>query len=153
MKKRFAGFVFLFFASMSTHVVAEEALLLPVPMRTVFAGQSLDEAELTVKLFYVSESSRRNYVFENEQLDRMEAARTLPAGKPILLNAIKKFEDVKKGRPLKAVYQSGVIEIQGLLSPTSSGSIGQVIEARNTTSGGIVKVEISSNGTLMVIGK
>lgn len=153
MKKRFPGFTFLILASMSTHVVADETLLLPVPMRTVFVGQSLDEAELTVKLFYVSESSRRNYVVENEQLSRMEAARTLPVGKPILLNAIRKLLDVKKGRPVKAVYQSGDIEIQGLLSPTSSGSIGQVIEARNTTSGGIVKVEVSSNGTLMVIGK
>jgi flagellar basal body P-ring formation protein FlgA len=133
--------------------LAQERQLLPVPLRTIFPGQALVGGDFTLKLFTVSAQSRRSFVFEQGQLSDMEAARTLVAGKPIALGSLRVIEDIKKGQPTKAIYNSGGIEIQGLLMPLTGGSVGQTIEARNASSGGIVKVQILEDGTLAVIGK
>ncbi len=132
---------------------AQENRLLPVPIRTIFAGQALIASDITMRLFTVSDQSRRSFVFEQVQLVDMEAARTLAVGKPIALGSLRATEDIKKGQPTKAVYNSGGIEIQGVLMPLTGGSEGQTIEARNASSGGIVKVQVLTDGTLAVIGK
>lgn len=132
---------------------AAEPLLMPVPSRTIFSGESINESDLTMKLFNVSEASRKTYVTDVGQFSRLVAARTLLAGKPVALHSLRNMEDVKKGQHVKAVYYSGVIEIQAILQPLSGGSIGQIIEARNAASGGIVKAQIAPDGSLIVIGK
>ena len=138
---------------MTLTVCAQETLLMPVPVRPIYPGQILDEAEFTMKLFTVPNSSRAVYAFEMQQISSKEAVRTLAEGKPVNLRAIRAIEDVKKGQPTKAVYTSESIEIQGMLVPLTGGSVGQVVEARNAASGGIVKALVIGGGTLLVTGK
>jgi flagellar basal body P-ring formation protein FlgA len=132
---------------------ASETLLIPVPVRTIYAGEIVNNADLTMKLFSVSETSRKTYATEVDQFSRMEAARVLIAGKPVSLRSLRNMEDVKKGQMVKAVYLNGVIEIQTTLLPLSNGSIGDIIEARNAGSGNTVRAQIASDGSLIVIGK
>lgn len=132
---------------------ATETLLIPVPLRTIYVGESVNNADLTMKMFSVSETSRKTYAIDVDQFSRMEAARVLIAGKPVSLRSLRNIEDVKKGQQVKAIYFNGVIEIQAMLLPLSNGSIGDVIEAKNVGSGNTVKAQIASDGSLIVIGK
>ncbi len=142
---------FLFAVLGTAH--AQEATLLPVPIGPVFPGQRLDQAGVTEKLFTASAASRQTYVFGRDQLDHMEAARVLQAGKPIPLRSLRLAEDVKKGQAVKAVYNQGSIEIQGLLMPLGGGSSGQMIDARNISSNEIIRARVLPDGSLLVIGK
>jgi flagella basal body P-ring formation protein FlgA len=139
------------FASLTAS--AQDATLMPVPTAPVFPGQRLDQAEIQDKLFTASAASRQTYVFDRDQLDHMEAAKVLLAGKPIPLRSLRLVEDVKKGLAVKAVYNQGSIEIQGLLVPLGGGSSGQMIDARNISSNEIVKAKVLPDGSLLVIGK
>ncbi len=130
--------------------IAGEEVLLPVPESSVFAGQRLSASQFTLKLFIVSHSSRQSYVFDVKQLARMQALRTLVAGKPIALRSLRLIDDVSKGRPTKAYYVSDTIEIQGMVIPLASGSSGEIIDARNAASQEIVKAEVMADGTLLV---
>jgi flagellar basal body P-ring formation protein FlgA len=153
MTKWLSSIISCVLLGMPLQVLAQEAQLMPVPAQTIYPGQSLDAAEFVMKLFNVPDSSRTTYVFAKEQVSGKEAIRTLAMGKPIALRSIRTLEDVKKGVPTKAIYSAGSIEIQGLLVPLSGGTIGQTVEARNTTSGGIVKALIVTGGSLLVVGK
>lgn len=132
---------------------AQEAQLMPVPLRPIYPGETLKQSDFTLKLFNVNTAFRTAYVFEPSQFVRMEAVRTLGVGKPVLLRSIRTVEDVKKGQPTKAVYSSSTIEIQGTLVPLSGGSVGDAIEARNPVSGAVVRAIVSEDGTLLVVAK
>lgn len=143
--------VFLF--GMAHHANAQEAQLMPVPLRAIYPGEILESSNFTMKLFNVTPALRASYVFEQNQYERKEAVRTLAVGKPFLLQSIRTAEDVKKGQPTKAIYSSNTVEIQGTLVPLTGGSVGEVIEARNPASGGVVKAIVADGGTLLVIAK
>ena len=132
---------------------AQETAAIPVPVRPIFPGQSLNSAEITTKLFYMPDASRSSYVTNKDQLIGKEALQTLSAGKPIALRLIRLTEDVKKGQPTKAIYSSGTIEIQGKLVPLINGTVGQVVQARNTSSGSVVNAMVMEDGTLLVVEK
>lgn len=126
---------------------------MPVPTRSIFPGESLFASDFILKLFIVNEALRKSYVFEQQQFERMEATRTLQAGKPVLLRWIRTAEDVRKGQPTKTLYSSATIEIQGMLVPLSGGSVGQMVEARNPASGSVVRALVMDDGTLLVPSK
>jgi flagellar basal body P-ring formation protein FlgA len=134
-------------------VQAQNVQALPVPNRTIFPGESLKPSDFVKKLFNVNEGMRQAYAFDENQFDSMETARTLAAGKPVLLRSIRILEQVKKGQPTRAVYSVNAIEIQGTLVPLANGSVGQTVEARNTASGAIVHAVVQQDGTLQVISK
>jgi flagellar basal body P-ring formation protein FlgA len=141
-------------ASQSISIVqAQNAELLPVPVRSIFPGETLQQSDFAMKLFQVTEAQRLSFAFELGQLQDMEAARTLAVGKPIPLRAIKTVEDVQKGQPAAAIYVADTVEIQGTLVPLTGGSSGQTIEARNPASGSIVRAKVMANGKLMVLAK
>ena len=136
-----------------TAALAQDTLSMPVPLRTIYPGQNVDAVDIGKKLFTVPDVSRSTYVLQNEQLAGKEAVRTLAAGKPIPLSFVRTKEDVKKGQPTKAIYNSGTIEIQGMLMPLTGGTVGQVVQARNAASGHTVNALVLDGGTLLVVGK
>jgi flagellar basal body P-ring formation protein FlgA len=152
--RKFLPFSLAFLLSgMVQSTMAQEAQLMPVPVRSIFPGESLDDSDFTLKLFNVTDALRKSYAFERNQFIRMEAVRTLVVGKPVLLRSIRTAEDVRKGQPTKAIYTSATVEIQGNLVPLTGGSAGETIEARNPASGSIVRAVVKEDGTLLVLTK
>ena len=153
MRKLFSFSFVLLCVAFAQQARAQDAQLMPVPLRPIYPGESLKQSDFTMKLFNVSPPLKSVYVFNSSQFARMEAVRTLSTGKPVLLKSIRTAEDVKKGQPTKAVYSSDTIEIQGTLVPLTGGSVGEAIDARNPVSGGVVRAVIIEGGTLLVLAK
>lgn len=153
MLKFFAVVIVLFQLMLVQQGQAQQAQLMPVPVRPIYPGESLKQSDFSMKLFSVSPALRTAYVFDQNQFVHMEAVRTLARGKPVLLKSIRSAEDVKKGQPTKALYSSDTIVIQGTLVPLSGGSVGEAIDARNPASGGVVRAVIVEGGTLLVLAK
>lgn len=134
-------------------VAFAETMALPVPTRTIFPGQVIQDADFTQKDFEVSDVAKLNFVVSLEQMQNKEAGKILPVGKAIPLAALAKANDVRKGREAVAHFVADGIDIQGVLSPLRDGVAGEKIPCRNPSSGLIVDALVMADGSLSVSEK
>jgi len=130
-----------------------ETMALPVPLRTIFPGQTITDADFVQKEFDVSAVAKLNFVLTVDQTQHKQAAKILFIGKPIPIAAMVKANDVRKGQETIARFSADGIEIQGALSPLSDGVVGQIVPCRNLTSGIIVDALVMADGSLSVSEK
>ena len=130
-----------------------ETMALPVPTRTIFPGQIIQEADFSQKDFEVSDVAKLNFVTSLDQMDNKEAAKVLPVGKAIPLAALTKANDVRKGKETMAHFVADGIDIQGVLSPLRDGVAGQIVPCRNPSSGLTVDAMVLADGSLSVSEK
>ena len=123
---------------------------LPVPSVTLYPGDAIGAEAVVMKAFNGNESIWRNYALETTALEGKFARRTLVAGSPIALAAIKDREVVKRGVAAKAIFQSGGLEITAQLMPLESGANGDVIAVRNLESGLTLRATVLADGSLLV---
>jgi flagella basal body P-ring formation protein FlgA len=79
-----------------------------------------------------------------------EAKRTLAAGKPIPLNALKAPDVVKRGQLARAVYRTQGLEITTSLTPLEDAPAGAIVKARNPETGITVEALVAPGGELLV---
>jgi flagellar basal body P-ring formation protein FlgA len=132
------------------HAVNAETLRIPVPVRTITAGEQINSVEFQEKLFEVSPIAKKNYVVQQAQLSNMEAFRTLRAGKPIPLAFLRKRVDVWKGKTTVARFDSFGVQIVGQLVPLRDGYEGEIIPCKNLASGLSINATVMVDGTLSV---
>ncbi len=130
-----------------------ETMALPVPTRTIFPGQAIQDADFAQKDFEVSDIAKLNFVVSLDQMQDKEAAKILPVGKAIPLAALAKANDVRKGKEAIAHFIANGIDIQGVLSPLRDGVAGQVVPCRNPSSGLTVDALVMADGSLSVSEK
>lgn len=135
------------FASTPSH---GETLSLPVPIKTIYPKSVVRAEDFTFKEYEVNDIAKRNFVVSLSQLEQQTAARSLPAGRPIPLRALKRTADIMKGQQAVARYVSEGIEIQGILVPEQDGLVGEVVKARNPETGVVLFARVASDGTLTV---
>lgn len=135
---------------MCATAASAEVLSLPVPVRTIFPNDQIAASDFVMKEFVVNESIKRNYLLTPNGVERSVAMRVLPAGKPIVLRALRRKADVEKGKGVMARYVSGGVEIQGFLIPEQDGTAGQVIKAKNPQTGVVVPALVHTDGSLLV---
>jgi flagella basal body P-ring formation protein FlgA len=127
-----------------------DILDMPVPSRTFYPGEKLVVSEFQKKEFSVNETASKNYVLTNDQLVKMEALRTLTAGKPVALSSIRRESEVVKGSQISTIYQDLGITIQSKMTALQDGAIGATITARNPATGQIVQGRVKAGGILEV---
>jgi flagellar basal body P-ring formation protein FlgA len=76
------------------------------------------------------------------------ALRTLVAGQPIPRNALREPYAVRQGKMVPLIFQSGNITITGVAVALESGSVGEMISARNPDSGISVRGIVLADGSL-----
>lgn len=76
------------------------------------------------------------------------ARRTLLPGQPIPKNALREPYAIHQGKTVTLVFQSGSITITGVALALESGSVGELINARNPDSGATVRGVILADGSL-----
>ena len=75
------------------------------------------------------------------------------AGKPIALSALKQPDAVTRGKPARAHFRAGGLEISTLLVPLDDAAAGETVSARNPQSGVIIEALVLESGELMVEAK
>ena len=130
-----------------------EIVTMPVPLQTIYPGQPLRPEDFLLKSFSVNDVARQNFAIRIDQLLDKEPVTVLMSGRPIALKSIKQADDVKSGKLTVARFVEDGIEIQGVLMPRQNGSAGQIIEARNPTTGVVLNVMVLADGTLSVAEK
>lgn len=126
---------------------------LPVPTVTILPGQLIVPDQLTARAFQTSPRSLAGIATEAEQIVGREARRRLTAGRPVPLGSLGTPLAIRRGAPATAVYQEDGFSISTAAIALEDGAVGDVIDARATETGTVIKVEVQADGQLAVIGE
>jgi flagella basal body P-ring formation protein FlgA len=123
---------------------------LPVLTVTLYPGDALSPAMLTDKKFSGNDKVFAAYVHRPEQVTGKFARRTLVAGLPIAVAAIKDRDVVLQGQAAMALFEADGLSISTTLLALESGAAGDLIKARNPDSGVTVTAIAQGDGTLRI---
>ena len=126
---------------------------LPVPRVTIYPGDLLTPDVLRLRRFKERATRGLPVVRLPDEVVGKVAKRTLLRGKLIALHALREPHVVQKGQQVRVVYVSGALTISTLATSLRSGSLGQLIQARNIDSGKIISGVVMENGTLRLGGR
>jgi len=124
--------------------------LLPVPARTITAGEVINADALTERKFRTTPRSLQGVATMKDEITGKEARRSLRAGRPIPLSALIKPLAVRQGEKVTASYEEEGLSISTELLALEDGSTGDMISLRNVTTGIIVRAEVLDGGKLAV---
>lgn len=127
-----------------------EDVILAVPSVTIYPGDVVGDEQLVERAFALGTFGKFPIAQDRSMLVGKVARRTLLPGKPIPLNGVKDPDVVSRGGSVLAIYKSGGLTISSVVQPLRSGGVGDIIEARNTDSGKIIRGAIQPDGTLRV---
>lgn len=125
---------------------------LPVPVSTILPGQVIAAEQLTQRAFRTSPQSLVGIATEPEQIVGLAARRRLQAGKPVPLRGLGQPVMVKRNAPLMATYEEEGFTISTPVLALADGAAGDVINARATATGAVLKVRVLPDGGVEVVG-
>lgn len=123
---------------------------LPVPAETIYPGQAITAAQLTGRKFQTTANSLNGIATDESEITGQEALRRLPAGKPIPLSALHAAMTVKRGATAVASYDDAGLSISMPVTILQDGAAGDVIDARNMSTGALIKVVVLADGGVKV---
>lgn len=126
---------------------------LPVPAATIYPGQAIEAAHLTSRKFQTTPQSLSGIATDEEQIVGKETRRRLIAGRPISLASLTEPVAIRRGAPGVAFYREDGFSISTPVIALQDGSSGEIIDARATSNGAVIKVEVRPNGDLVVLGE
>lgn len=113
---------------------AEELAEMLVPRRALAAGETIAGADLVVRRVPTAEL-RPDMLVAAEELVGRQAARALPAGRPLRARDVAAPDLVRRGDPVRLVYAAGGLEITAAGVALGAGRAGDPVEVRNAASG------------------
>jgi flagellar basal body P-ring formation protein FlgA len=134
----------------AAHDAAAGTHALLVPVKTIYPGEAVTAVAMAEKLYTLDDALLSNWVTAAQQVRGKQARRTLAAGKPIALTALKTPDAVLRGRPARATYRAPGLEIATTLVPLDDAAAGEQVSARNPETGIVVEAEVLANGELLV---
>jgi flagella basal body P-ring formation protein FlgA len=138
-------------AAVASGAAAEPVIAsLPVPRATIYPGDAIAAEILATREFRQLAGGARAYHTSADDLAGKLARRTLLAGQPVPIDAVRKPELVTQGRTYPMLYRSGGLTIAGTGVPLQSASAGDMINVRNPETGIIVKGRVQADGTIAV---
>jgi flagella basal body P-ring formation protein FlgA len=127
-----------------------EDILLAVPNVTLYPGDVITDAQIVERAFAPGTTGKLPVAEQRSAVVGKVTRRTLLPGKPIPLHGLKDPDAVTRGGAIIAMFKAGGLTITSTVTPLRSGQVGDIIEARNTDSGQIIRGVIQADGTLRV---
>ena len=126
-----------------------EKRTLPVPAVNIIAGDVIKDEMLEERQF---NAGQPNFAVIESRLAVVgqAARRTLIAGYPIPINAVEDVKIVKRGVPVRVVFEDAGLSIVTLGSPLQSAGVGALVRVRNIDTGTIVMGVVQPDGSVRV---
>lgn len=124
--------------------------LLPVPSAAISAGEIISASDLTQRKFQTTARSLSGIATEADEITGKQARRRLLPGRPVPLSALARPMAVQRGAKVTAAYEEAGLSISTQVIALQDGAAGDVIDARNPTTGAIVRAEVLPSGSLAV---
>lgn len=123
---------------------------LPVPADTIYPGQAIAASQLMMRKFQTTDTSLSGIATDADAITGKEARRRLPAGKPIPLSVLQTPLAVRRGATAAASYDEDGLSISTTVTILQDGAVGDIIDARNMSTGAVIKVVVLADGSVKV---
>lgn len=133
--------------------ICETALLLPVPAVTIYPGDNIAEASLVTRAFPAQNAWINIMIAAQDGAVGKIARRTLPAGSPIPIDAVRSAYVVTRGQSVTLVYRLGTLTITASGLALQSAGEGERLAVRNSDSGRTVSGMVQADHTVQVENK
>lgn len=123
---------------------------LPVPVQTIYPGQAIRASQLMARKFQTTATSLNGIATDAREITGKEARRRLSAGQPIPLSVLQAPLSVRRGATSLASYDDDGLSISTPVTILQDGATGDVIDARNMSTGAVIKVVVLADGSVKV---
>jgi flagella basal body P-ring formation protein FlgA len=131
--------------------IASAADEMIVPAVTLYPGDKISSEQLLVKQKPAYLQPVQMLVQQVDQMVGKTPVRVLPAGKPVLTSFLALPKLVKPGTTIRTYFQSGGITILGVAQSLQAGSYGDLVQARNLSSGVVITGYVQHDGSLRIM--
>ena len=123
----------------------------PVVVTTSFIekGEEIEPTDVENRLMYIDPSKMGRILSFSEVVGKV-ATRRIEAGQIIEAGMVKRPILVRRGELVRFLLKEGCMEIEGVAKAMRSGSLGDIIELKNLSSGRIFSGEVIGRGRVMV---
>lgn len=121
---------------------------LPVPRVTLSPGDIITAEHLTPRAFIAHTVSHATIFGDQAPLIGKVVRRTLRAGYPVPINAVREPFLVNAGKASPVVFETGGLSISINAIALDNGSAGDVVKLRNPDSGVIIQGLVDQSGTV-----
>lgn len=146
-----AKLLLLLFAALIGGVAAraDTTVRVPVPVVTIYPGDQFTAGMLTEREF-LQLAHASSVIRDPAALIGKTARRTLLAGQPILMDAIREPSAIKQGVSVLMKFEADGLSITGRGVPLRSAVVGEMVELRNPDTGAIVRGLVTEDGSVSV---
>lgn len=123
---------------------------LVVPTRTIYPGETITTAVLSMRGFDLREGQSVAFVRLPDTLEGKVARRTLLANQPIAVQAIEEPRLALVGRQVRVEFREGGLQITTFGSVLQAGSLGDTISVRILDGGRTVFGVVQRDGSIRV---
>lgn len=127
-----------------------QRITVPLPAVTIYPGDLI-----TRELIVEREVVWRGSVYKSFHTDTVAivgkvAARVLPAGRAVPLNAVREPYVFKEGQRVALTFGAGGLHITGAGVATQPGVVGQTVGIKNIDTGRVVRGTVMADGSVVV---
>ena len=134
-------------------LAAAPANMLPVPVITIYPGDTILNTYLVDREFSSNEEALRGGIIDSRlALVGKLARRTLLPGVPIPSNAIADPNAISNGEKVRVVFNQDGLVIETYAIALQAGHVGQVVSVRNSDSGMTISGIVQADGSVRVGG-
>lgn len=134
----------------TSHAFAAEERILPVPVVTIYPGDTINESMLKDRTFPATYRFRTAVVESPRVLTGKTARRTLLPGEPIPMNAVDDPKLVTRGMQTAILFEEGGLSIVGVGIPLQSGTLGETVQVKNVDSGRVIMGRVQADGRIRI---
>jgi flagella basal body P-ring formation protein FlgA len=129
-----------------------QAVELPVPRVTVYPGAAIESDHLTKRAFVARTVALGTIFADTSAVVGKVATRTLIAGQPIPLAAVRDAYVITQGKTATVIFEQGGLTLSAQAVALNNGGIGDLISLRNPESGVTIKGTVAPDGTIRLGG-
>ena len=140
------------FASGAATASAESLGYAVVPTQIIYPGEEIAQNRLQL-VEVTNKNLAAGYARDISEVNGLVTTRTLLPGRTIMVSALREPYLVKRGDKVLLVFDNGGLRITANGTPLADGTIGSLIQARNTDTGVIVSGTIMPDRSILVVQK
>ena len=147
-----AGIAVVFAAGQAVAGEGEQTDI-PVPRVMIYAGQTVDASKLRPRRVPVRYLQTVDVVTRARDAEGKVAKTTLVPSRPIPLSQLRAPDVIEASKPVRMIFRTGGLLIEGEAVPLQAAAAGERIRARNLHTGIVVFGTAMEDGTLLVTGR
>ena len=129
---------------------AAPEIMLPVPVVTIYPGDTIKDSMLRMQAYPATFRARSAVIDAAAAIAGRQARRMLLPGEPVPVNAVDDPRLVSRGTPTQMVFEENGLIITTVGAPLQNGGLGETIRVRNTDTNRIVLGTVMADGRIKV---